>query len=75
MVSAYVLVACEEGTAPGVVDGARGLDTVSAVDAVLGPYDLVMRVDAADVHQIARTVVTDIQSIPGVVRTDTCALF
>ncbi len=34
-----------------------------------------MRVDAADVHQIARTVVSDIQSIPGVVRTDTCALF
>ncbi len=75
MVSAYVLVACEEGKAPGVVDDARRLGTVTDVDAVFGPYDLVMRVDAADVHQIARTVVSDIQSIPGVVRTDTCALF
>jgi DNA-binding Lrp family transcriptional regulator len=74
LVSAFVLVACEEGTATGVVQDARAVSSVAAVDAVLGPYDIVMRVDGGDVHEVARAVVNEIQAIPGVIRTDTCAL-
>jgi DNA-binding Lrp family transcriptional regulator len=44
------------------------------VDKVSGPYDLVVRVVGESLAEIAESVVTPIQLVPGVLRTLTCPL-
>ena len=43
-----------------------------STEAVTGPYDVVVFVDAEDVDALGRLVVTAIQSVEGIVRTLTC---
>lgn len=45
---------------------------VAGTVAVIGPYDVIARVGAADIPSLGRLVITRIQSVAGVVRTITC---
>jgi len=51
------------------VTGIRG---VLAADVVTGPYDVVVRVEAASLDALGRLVVSKIQAIEGITRTLTC---
>ena len=69
---AYVLIQTDTGRAADVAGSIRGLSGVISTEAVTGPYDVVVFVDAEDVDALGRLVVTAIQSVEGIVRTLTC---
>ncbi len=72
MVSAYILVQTEVGKAGQVTDQIRGLEGVSQVDGVTGPYDVIARVEAADLDALAKAIVMPMQELEGITRTLTC---
>lgn len=74
MSAAYVLIVCEEGTAGDVATLADAVDAVIDATTVLGPYDVVCRIEGNDLNHVATLVVSQLQSIDGVVRTDTLAV-
>jgi DNA-binding Lrp family transcriptional regulator len=69
---AYVLIQTETGRAADVAGAIRGLPGVISTEAVTGPYDVVVFVEAEDVDALGRLVVAEIQSVEGIVRTLTC---
>ncbi|MGH8915953.1 MAG: Lrp/AsnC family transcriptional regulator [Acidimicrobiia bacterium] len=72
MVEAYVLIQTEIGKPPQVAAELRRISGVGAADVLAGPYDVIVRVEAADVDALGKLVVTKIQSVEGVTRTLTC---
>ena len=71
-VSAYILIETEMGKAGEVARAIRTLAGINAADDVTGPYDIVVRAEAADLDQLGRAVLSQIQTIPGFTRTVTC---
>ena len=69
---AYVLIQTDTGRAADVAGSIRGLSGVISTEAVTGPYDVVVFVEAEDVDALGQLVVTAIQSVEGIVRTLTC---
>ena len=69
---AYVLIQADTGRAADVAGAIRGLPGVISTEAVTGPYDVVVFVEAEDVDALGGLVVTAIQSVEGIVRTLTC---
>jgi DNA-binding Lrp family transcriptional regulator len=45
---------------------------VRSADIVTGPYDVVVRVEAASIDALGRLVVSKIQAVEGITRTLTC---
>lgn len=71
MTAAYILIQTEIGKPTQVAASLRELG-VGAVDAVTGPYDIIVRVEAGDIDELGKLVVGKIQGVEGVVRTLTC---
>ena len=74
MVEAIVLVQTEVGDSVAVARAVAELGGVTAADVVTGPYDVIARVEADDIDELGRMVVSRIQSVPGVTRTLTCPI-
>lgn len=72
MVKAYVLIQTDTGRAADVANGIRELAGVISSEAVTGPYDVVVFVEAEDVDALGQLVITSIQPVEGIVRTLTC---
>lgn len=72
MVKAYVLIQTDTGRAADVANGIRELTGVISSEAVTGPYDVVVFVEAEDVDALGQLVITSIQPVEGIVRTLTC---
>lgn len=72
MVEAFVLIQAGVGMASRVGPAVRAIQGVRSADAVIGPYDVVARVEAASIDALARLVVSKIQAVEGVTRTLTC---
>ncbi len=72
MVRAYVLIQTDSGKAADVADGIRAIGGVMSTEAVTGPYDVIVFVEAEDVDSLGQLVVTAIQPVEGIVRTLTC---
>jgi DNA-binding Lrp family transcriptional regulator len=70
--TAFVLVQTEPAKSREVTESLRGVPGVLAADALVGPYDVIARVESEDFDAIGRLVLTEIQRIPGVTRTLTC---
>lgn len=73
-VHAYVLIQTDIGKAAHVADQLDGLDGVALSEAVTGPYDVIIRVEAPSMNDLGRMVVRDIQQIEGITRTITCPI-
>ena len=73
-VHAYVLIQTEIGKAAHVAAQVDGIDGVSLAEAVTGPYDVIVRVEAPSMNDLGRMVVRDIQQIEGITRTITCPI-
>lgn len=71
-VQAYILIQTEVGRAAAVAGQVRALPGVVAADDVTGPYDVVVRAEAATVDELGRMVVSRVQHIEGITRTLTC---
>ena len=71
-VSAYILIETEMGKAGDVARAIRLLDGITAAEDVTGPYDIIVRAEAADLDELGRAVLKQIQTIGGITRTVTC---
>jgi DNA-binding Lrp family transcriptional regulator len=71
-ISAYVLIQTEVGKAVKVANAVRTIDGVVAADDVTGPYDVIVRTEAASLDDLGRMVVSQIQAVEGITRTFTC---
>ncbi len=73
---AYILIESEVGRASEVARGAKELKldkaTVVSVDAVTGPFDVIVQLEAEDLDDIGRIITEGIQKVDGVGRTTTC---
>jgi len=74
MLSAYVLIQTEVGKVAHVARAISDLDGVQLVEDVVGPYDVIARVQAPGLDQLGRLVVVRIQVVDGVTRTLTCTM-
>lgn len=70
-ISAYVFIECTAGAAREVAAEVRRISGVQRSNATTGPYDVVALVEASDVNVLGDFVVSKIQNISGVLRTQT----
>ncbi len=72
----YVLIETEVGRTQAVGDAIRNiaptLATITAVDTVTGPYDVIVQLEAHDLDKLGKSITQDLQSLEGVQRTTTC---
>jgi DNA-binding Lrp family transcriptional regulator len=71
-ISAYILVQTEVGKAHQVTTAIRGIGGIVAADDVTGPYDVIVRAEAASLDDLGKLVVSQVQAVPGITRTFTC---
>jgi DNA-binding Lrp family transcriptional regulator len=69
---AFILIQTDNGKAGEVATAIRGLNGITLAEDVTGPYDVIVRAEAADVDELGKLVVANVQSIPGITRTLTC---
>lgn len=74
MVQAYILIQTEVGKAREVASAIVGVSGVVRVDAVTGPYDVVVLTEAHNVDELGKMVVSKVQSVSGITRTVTCSV-
>jgi DNA-binding Lrp family transcriptional regulator len=74
MITAYVPIQAEVGTAGQVAGAAAEIDGVQQAQPLAGPYDVIVRVGARSIDALGRLVVSRIQAIDGVTRTLTCSV-
>lgn len=71
-VNAYILIQTEVGKAAAVAAAIAELDGVASAEDVTGPYDVIVRAEAADVDELGKLVVAKVQGVNGITRTLTC---
>lgn len=74
MVQAYILIQTEVGKAREVADAIADISGVVRVDAVTGPYDVVVLTEAHTVDELGTMIVSRVQMVPGITRTLTCSV-
>lgn len=74
MVQAYVLVQADVGKSRDVAVAIADIPGVVRVDAVTGPYEVVVLVEGPNMDDVAKMVVGRIQLVPGIIRTVTCTI-
>ncbi|MCW3842437.1 Lrp/AsnC ligand binding domain-containing protein [Micromonospora chersina] len=74
MVQAYILIQTEVGRARDVAGQIADLAGVVRVDAVTGPYDVVVLTEANTVDELGKLIVSKVQMVPGITRTLTCSV-
>ena len=67
----YILAKVDASSLEGILDGLKSFDGIMAVDAVTGPYDLLISVEGESVARMLSTVVKEIRNIPGIMSTET----
>jgi len=72
-VNAYVLVVGDVGMAPQIVEAASKIAGVKLAQSITGAYDVIVAVEAEDTAQLSQ-IVLEIESLDGVVDTDTCVV-
>jgi DNA-binding Lrp family transcriptional regulator len=74
VVQAYILVQTEVGRARDVATAIADVPGVVRVDAVTGPYDVVVLTESENVDELGRMIVSKVQLVPGITRTLTCSV-
>ena len=69
---AYILVQTEVGKAADVAMKIAKIAGVTQAEDVTGPYDVIVRAEAANVDELGRLVAVQIQAVTGITRTLTC---
>jgi DNA-binding Lrp family transcriptional regulator len=72
VVRAYVLIQTEVGLTAGVATEVSAIHGVSSSEAVTGPFDVIAAVEAANIDDLGKMIVSRIQGVNGVARTLTC---
>jgi DNA-binding Lrp family transcriptional regulator len=74
VVQAYILIQTEVGKAREVAMAIQDINGVVRVDAVTGPYDVVVLTEARSVDELGKMIVSKVQLVPGITRTVTCSV-
>ncbi len=74
MVQAYILIQTEVGKAREVAGAISHVSGVVRVDAVTGPYDVVVLAEAGTVDELGKMIVSKVQMVTGITRTLTCSV-
>ncbi|HNP69783.1 MAG TPA: Lrp/AsnC ligand binding domain-containing protein [Kouleothrix sp.] len=69
---AYVLIEAEAGQVAQVIAALASLPGVTHVDAVTGPYDVIVTIETAESRDVGRLVMNDFHAVAGIKRTVTC---
>ena len=72
MVVAYILIQTEVGKAAEVAEKIVEIEGVQQAEDVTGPYDVIVRAEAANIDELGKLVVARIQAVAGITRTLTC---
>ena len=72
VVQAYILIQTEVGKAAEVATAIADVKGVTLAEDVTGPYDVIVRAEAANVDDLGQLVVERVQSVAGITRTLTC---
>lgn len=72
MVKAFVLIETAAGRTKEVASALKQLEGVKSVDAVTGPYDVIVIIEGESLTDIGDLVTSKIHPIPGISRTITC---
>lgn len=70
--TAYLLIEVERGRAESVVKELKKIKQVKIAHAVTGPYDVIAVVEGKDPEELAKAVLSEVHTVPGVARTLTC---
>ena len=71
-IQAYILIQTEVGKSSGVTKAVTAIAGVTIAERVTGPYDVIMRAEAANMEDLGKSVLAKVQAIPGITRTLTC---
>jgi DNA-binding Lrp family transcriptional regulator len=74
VIAAYILIQAQAGKAAVVAAALRDVPGVSQTASLAGPYDVIARVRAPDIDELATLVTSRIQALDGVRRTMTCSV-
>lgn len=74
MVQAYILIQTEVGKARDVATAIAQIPGVARVDAVTGPYDVIVLSEARNVDELGKMIVSQVQLVSGITRTLTCSV-
>jgi DNA-binding Lrp family transcriptional regulator len=74
VVQAYILIQTEVGRARDVATAIAEIPGVVRVDAVTGPYDVVVLTEAHSVDELGKMIVSKVQTVLGITRTLTCSV-
>ncbi len=72
MVGAYVLIQVEVGRSAEVAEAVGKIPGVRFADVVVGPYDVIVSAEAADIDALGKLMLAKVQAVGGVTRTLTC---
>ncbi len=70
-ITAYVFIECTAGAARDVAKEATKIQGVKRANSTTGPYDVIALVEAPDINILGDFIVTKIQGLSGVLRTQT----
>ena len=70
-IAAFIFAECTAGHAIQVAREVRKIEGVTYAHAATGPYDVIALIEADNLQVMGDLVVQKIQSIPGVIRTQT----
>lgn len=70
-VGAFIFVETAQGKAMGICGEIKKIKGVRTAHAVTGPYDIIVLVEGDDINMLGEFIVSQIQNIPGVLRTMT----
>lgn len=70
-ISAYVFIECTAGSAKEVVKEVLKIGGVKLANSTTGPYDVIALVEAPDINVLGDVIVSKIQGLAGVLRTQT----
>ena len=71
-IQAYILIQTEVGKSSSVTKSVTAIAGVTIAESVTGPYDFIMRAEAASMEDLGKSVLAKVQAIPGITRTLTC---
>jgi DNA-binding Lrp family transcriptional regulator len=74
MIQAYVLIQTHVGASGRIAHELRAIEAVISAEPVTGPYDVVVRVEAADLDGLGKLVASRIHAVEGITRTITCLI-
>ena len=69
---AFILIETAVGKSSDVITALRGIESITSVDVVTGPYDIIAVLESPDLTSVGSLVTSRIHTIGGIQRTVTC---